>query len=130
MTLLPLLAGLSLLCLAIADLLWTTLWVEGGAGPLTARAMRWTWHGVRLVGHRRRHLLTVAGPVVLLLSITLWLGLLWAGWTLVFAGVEDAITDTLGPGPISWTERLYFVGYSLFTLGNGDFAPGTASHRC
>ncbi|MBX0287224.1 potassium channel family protein [Halomicroarcula sp. F28] len=120
---LPFIVGLFLLCLAIADLLWTTLWVEGGAGPLTASAMRWTWRGVRLVGRRRRSLLTVAGPVVLLLSITLWLGLLWAGWTLVFAGLEDAITDTLGPGPISWTERLYFVGYSLFTLGNGDFAP-------
>ncbi len=120
---LPLLVGVLLLCLAIADLLWTTLWVEGGAGPLTARAMRWSWRGVRLVGRRRWRLLTVAGPVVLLVGIALWLGLLWAGWTLVFAGVENALTDTLGRGPISWTERLYFVGYSLFTLGNGDFAP-------
>lgn len=124
MSLLALVAGALVLCLAVGDLLWTTLWVEGGAGPLTALSMRWTWRGVRLVGRRRRNLLTLAGPVVLVLGIALWLGLLWGGWTLVFAGVENAIADTRVPGPISWTERLYFVGYSLFTLGNGDFAPG------
>lgn len=70
MTTLPVLLGLVLLCLAVGDRLWTTLWVEGGAGPLTARSMRWTWRGVRLVGRRRRKLLTLAGPVVLLVGIT------------------------------------------------------------
>jgi len=123
MNVVPVLLGVVFLGVAVSDLLWTTLWVEGGAGPLTSGLMRWTWRALRSVSGRSRRILTISGPVVLLLGLVVWIGLLWAGWTLVFAGVENAITDTRQPGPISWTERFYFVGYSLFTLGNGDFTP-------
>lgn len=33
------------------------------------------------------------------------------------------LVDTLERGPISWIDRFYFAGYTMFTLGNGDFAP-------
>lgn len=39
--LLYLVAGLALLVGVVADLLWTTLWVDGGAGPLSARLSTW-----------------------------------------------------------------------------------------
>jgi hypothetical protein len=52
----------------------------------------------------------------------MWVILLWVGWTLVFASAEEILIDTLDRGLISWTEWLYFVGYTLFTLGNGDYA--------
>jgi len=119
----PLVLGVVLLVAAVGDLLWTTLWVEGGAGPLTTRVTTWTWRTIRKLGSQRTRVLTLAGPVTLLLGLAVWIGLLWAGWTLVFAGAENAIFDTRDPGPISWVERFYFVGYSLFTMGNGDFTP-------
>ncbi len=119
----PLVLGVALLVVTVTDLLWTTLWVEGGAGPLTTRVMSWTWRTTRTVGGRRPRVLTLAGPLTLLLGLAVWIGLLWAGWTLVFAGAENSLIDTRDTGPISWIERLYFVGYSLFTMGNGDFTP-------
>lgn len=119
----PLVLGVVFLVAAVGDLLWTTLWVEGGAGPLTTRVMEWAWRTARKLGSRRSRVLTLAGPITLLLGLTVWIGLLWAGWTFVFAGAENSLIDTRDPGPISWTERFYFVGYSLFTLGNGDFTP-------
>jgi hypothetical protein len=61
--------------------------------------------------------------VILVGSLLVWITLLWAGWTFLFAGAENTIFDTRDAGPISWTERLYFVGYSVFTMGNGDFTP-------
>ena len=126
MNLLYLVLGVGLLVVVIVDLLWTTLWVEGGAGPVTSRLMAWTWSTIRSVGSRNDTVLTLAGPAVLVLSLTAWISLLWGGWTLVFASAEGTLTDTVNANPISWSDLLYFAGYSIFTLGNGDFAPNGA----
>lgn len=114
---------MGLLVVAAIDLLWTTLWVEGGAGPLTTRLMRWSWRLLRPLGSYSPRVRTLAGPVVLALGLGMWIVLLWSGWMFVFASADNALTDTIVSGPISWAERFYFVGYSLFTMGNGDFAP-------
>ncbi|ELY69180.1 Ion transport 2 domain-containing protein [Natrinema pellirubrum DSM 15624] len=60
-----------------------------------------------------------------MLTLAVWIVLLWSGWTLIFAGAENILIDTLNRGPVSWTDRIYFVGYTVFTLGIGDFAPRT-----
>ena len=49
--------------------------------------------------------------------------MLWVGWTLVFAGMESSISPSHGNNPISWYDRIYYAGYLIFTLGNGDFGP-------
>lgn len=118
-----LVAGLLVITAAVTDFLWTTLWVEGGAGPLTSRMMSGVWGGLRRLGVRRSWTRTLAGPVIVLIGLVMWISLLWVGWTLVFAGGENALIDTIDGGPVSWVERFYFVGYSLFTLGNGEFVP-------
>jgi len=120
---LPLAIGAALLVLAVVDLLWTTLWSDGGAGPLSARLTGWTWDGLSAVGGSRSRLLSLAGPLVLTLTLAAWIGLIWIGWTLVFAGGDPSLADTRDAGPISWAERFYFVAYTLFTMGNGDFTP-------
>lgn len=60
-----------------------------------------------------------------MLTLATWIVLLWAGWTLVFASAENVLVDTLDRGYVSWSDRLYFTGYTIFTLGIGDFAPRT-----
>lgn len=115
--------GIFFLAVAVVDLMWTTLWVEGGAGPLTSRLMSWLWQTLRKIGEQNSRLLSLAGPLIFAISLLVWITLLWGGWTLIFASAESALRDTLNRGPISWTDRLYFTGYTVFTLGNGDFAP-------
>lgn len=115
--------GVAVLVLVVIDLLWTTLWVEGGAGPLTGRLMAWEWMGIRTVGDSYPPIRSLSGPLILVSSLSMWIVLLWVGWTLVFAGVPSPIIDTVDGGPISWLDRAYFTGYTIFTLGNGDFAP-------
>ncbi|WP_254766027.1 potassium channel family protein [Salinilacihabitans rarus] len=115
--------GVVLLVGTVVDLLWTTLWVEGGAGPLTSRLMAGTWRSLRRLGAPNSRLLSLSGPLIFVLGLTVWIVLLWSGWTLIFAGAESALVDTLDRGPISWSDRIYFAGYTLFTLGIGDFAP-------
>ncbi|MDF9745055.1 potassium channel family protein [Natrinema salsiterrestre] len=115
--------GALLLLLTVVDLLWTTLWVEGGAGPLTSRLASRTWKTLKIVSGERPRVLSFSGPLILILGLTMWIALLWAGWTFLFAGGEGSLIDTRNTGPISWTERFYFVGYTVFTMGNGDFTP-------
>lgn len=118
-----LVGGALLVVFTVVDLLWTTLWVEGGAGPLTSPVMALTWRTVRRLGRGNPRALTLAGPLVLVVGFAAWILLFWVGWTLVFAGAGSVLVDTINGGPVSWVELLYFTGYSMFTLGNGDFAP-------
>ncbi|RRJ29390.1 potassium channel family protein [Halocatena pleomorpha] len=123
MTILYLVLGVLFLFVVITDFLWTTLWVEGGAGPLTSRLMVWTWGLVRRAGDRNSQLLTVSGPLILIFGLASWIVFLWAGWTLLFASAENVLIDTVDARRISWSELIYYTGYTIFTLGNGDFIP-------
>ncbi|NHN42989.1 two pore domain potassium channel family protein [Halorubellus sp. JP-L1] len=123
MDLILLAIGVLLLASVVIDLLWTTLWVEGGAGPLTSLLMAWIWGTLRRLGGSDSRVLTLSGPVILVGSLATWIGLLWGGWTFVFASGESSIIDTLNRDPVSWSDWVYFAGYTIFTLGNGDFVP-------
>ncbi|WP_339105916.1 potassium channel family protein [Haloterrigena salinisoli] len=113
--------GVLILLITVSDLLWTTLWIEGGAGPLTSQLMGWTWRVLRRISPQNPRLLSLSGPIVFVLSLTIWIVLLWSGWTLIFAGAGSILVDTLNRGPISWYDRIYYTGYTIFTLGTGDF---------
>lgn len=115
--------GLVLLAIVVIDLLWTTLWVEGGAGPLTSIFMTSAWRIIRPFKAIDSRILTSSGPIILTFGLVMWIVLLWGGWAFIFASGEGAITDTVNKDPISWSDSIYFAGYAIFTLGNGDFAP-------
>ncbi|MCA1776815.1 MAG: hypothetical protein LC676_14755 [Loktanella sp.] len=116
--------GTSFVVLAFLDALWTTLWVDGSAGPLSSRITTWSWRGfLALVGHRQHRTLSVFGPFVLLLIVILWVALLWLGWTLIYAADERSLLHAHNQTPADWSARFYFVGYMMFTAGNGDFSP-------
>lgn len=115
--------GAVLLTVAVVDILWTTLWVAGGAGPLTSRLMVWTWRLLRTIGGRNSRLLSLSGPLIFVLGLGAWIVLLWAGWTFIFASAEAVLTDSLNRGAASWSDLIYFTGYTIFTLGIGDLVP-------
>jgi hypothetical protein len=123
MNVLYLVLGALLLILAIVDLLWTTLWVDGSAGPVTARLTTLLWQGLQKLGGRRSRILSLAGPLILTVSLITWVTLLWVGWTFLFAGGDGALMDTNTQEPVTWAGRIYFVANALFTMGNGEFSP-------
>lgn len=129
MSLVYFIVGLVLLCVAVVDLLWTTLWVDGGAGPLTQRLTAWGWSGLRKIASDRPEVLSLAGPLLIGVTLLTWIVLLWVGWTCVFASGENALVNTQGEGPVTLTGRIYYVGYTMFTLGIGDIVPGSGAWR-
>ena len=115
--------GLAVLVLVVVDILWTTLWVDGGAGPLSSWLIPGLWWGIRQFGGQRSRALSLAGPVILTATLVTWVALIWGGWTIVFGAAEDALVNARNDTPVTWVNRLYFVAYTMFTMGNGDYYP-------
>jgi hypothetical protein len=63
------------------------------------------------------------GITVILLSLLILILLLWLGWFLLFLSSSDSVVASITKIPGNVVDKFYFVGFTLFTLGTGDFAP-------
>ena len=120
------LSGFFLLVLVLVDALWTTLAPRGG-GPVTKRIARAWWTASLWLHRRRPHgargLLGFAGPALIVVVFLVLVIGLWAGWLMVFSADPAAIVSSSSRVPAALAERIYYVGFTLFTLGNGDYVP-------
>lgn len=124
MTVLAIGAGLAIVVVVLVDVLWTTLAVGAGGGPITDKISTYLWSLIpRGHGPRQHRLLQVLGIVVTLTVLTLWIVALLAGWLLVFTSAPDAVVNASTGQPADFWSRLYFSGYTIFTLGIGDYRP-------
>lgn len=110
----------------LIDVLWTTIAAGSGAGPLSGRIGRglWSW---ALAVHRRRPshtLLSALGVTIVLSILMVWIAAVLVGWGLVFTSSDGAVRDATTDAPASLGSRIYFTGYTVFTLGVGDYVPG------
>ncbi|PAP76347.1 potassium channel family protein [Rubrivirga marina] len=119
--------GAALVLVALYDVVKTTLSAQGGA-PVTSALSAGLW---ALLGRGPAHGLPrrAAGGTILAAVPVAWTLLLWAGWTLVFASDAGAVVDASSQAPADLPARVYFVGFTLFTLGNGDFVPAGPTWR-
>lgn len=126
--LLYLLVGAVLLVLIVYDFFFTTL-SGSGAGFISAliaiNTYRISNFLVRFFG---RGIYRFSGLMVNLMVLAVWMFIVWIGLFLVYSYNPDVITSSDGRIADIW-ERLYFTGYTLSTLGMGDFTPTTASFQ-
>lgn len=116
--------GALILLLAYADLFITTLTVDG-AGPVTRRLPPLVWAVARLIDRwpARPWVLPYVGMITLLVVAANWIGLLWLGWTLIWLTDDWSVVVSQTGRPADAGGVAYYVGYSLFTLGLGDYRP-------
>lgn len=128
------LAGVGWLLVALTglDVFRTVVWSSQGAGPVTSvvtaligRASE-VAAGSRLLRSLAGPVRSLAGPVALFTVVAVWAGLLLVGFTLALQVDSESIRATTTGAAADWSERIYYVGYTLFTLGNGDFAPNSS----
>ena len=124
MSVLLLIIGFVLLATVSSDVLVTTLTVRGG-GFLTNRFSSFLWHSAtKLHRHHTNHrLLAAAGLLLILGMATIWYLCTWAAWSLIFCSFQDAIVNSSNGEPASIWGRIYFVAYTITTLGRGDYQP-------
>ncbi|TWT14340.1 potassium channel family protein [Planomicrobium sp. CPCC 101079] len=123
MELFYLLLGILLLVTGILDFFWTALWVDGGAGPVTRRLANVLWRLLRKLGRDRPQVLSLSGPLILSLTLFSWIFFLWIGWALIFLSDQGSLAGSQNNEYATWSDKLYYTGYLVFTLGNGDFKP-------
>lgn len=124
-------AGALVVGVTLFDALCTTIAVSSG-GPLTTRlayglskgALRWH-HRRERSGRRResRRLLARIGFIILISVVSTWILLLWTGFMLLFSADSQAVVSATTGAPATFWERLYFIGFTVSTLGLGDFVP-------
>jgi hypothetical protein len=121
------LLGAAIVVFTFADLLYTTL-STNGAGWLSGRVSRVVWKVFFwLSGRRGRHrVLSLAGMSITLVTLAVWIGLSWVGFALIFISDADAIRHGNTNAVATVWDRVYYTGYTLATLGNGDFYATTA----
>ncbi len=118
--------GFALLATVSADVLVTTLTVRGG-GFLTNRISAWIWHSAtKIHRHNTNHrLLAGAGLLLILGMVLIWYLCTWTAWSLIFCSFSNAIVNSSNQEPASIWGRIYFVAYTITTLGRGDYQPSS-----
>jgi hypothetical protein len=118
------LIGVVILLLTWVDVVWTTLTLSGG-GPLTC----WIGHAIwKLLmklcgGSRSRRWVAMGGWLSILAVYALWMLLLWVSWSIIFCSDPGNVVESNTGRPGDVWEKIYFTGFSIYTLGVGDFRP-------
>lgn len=130
--LLQLLLGSALVVWANVEAFWTVLSLQGG-GPVTGWMTRGVWAGcLRLPRPVLHRLMPGIGTTIVMLTLTLWIALLWLGWWVLFSadpGSPGSVVESITKQPVSGWGRFYFVGFTVFTLGVGDYVASTDAWR-
>lgn len=115
--------GTLLFFMTAADITKTTLSTRGG-GILTNTVARLVWACFFKAAGRqgRSRLLEYAGQFVLLSVLLTWILALWVSLFLLFAAQAGSVVDGTTKVPADLWETFYYAGFTLSTLGVGDYA--------
>lgn len=73
-------------------------------------------------------LLRLGGTALLVTTVVTWVLLLWASWSLLFWG-GGSIVDSSTQLSAGFADVVYYAGFTIFTLGVGDFEETTPGWR-
>lgn len=117
--------GLAAVLVGLFDMMSTIL-APRGAGLVADRVSTGLWRIFLFLARKdgKNKLLRLAGPVLLLVIVLIWILLLWVGNTLMVYSDSEALTllntEVFVEG---FAEKMYFIAYVLSSMGNGDYSP-------
>ncbi len=96
-----------------------------GAGWLTTAISRSAMFLALLPKKRgaRAPWMPALGPLLILAIAAAWVLLLWLGLFLILGASDVSVVRGPSGRPATVAERIYFSGYTISTMGNGDFRP-------
>ena len=126
--------GAGLMLLFLADIFLTVLYARAGTGLLAPRWNRLVWAGLKgssaLFGRRRGSVLSLAGPLIVILLIAFWaLGLTTGAALIIQPELGTSIRPSSGDAPRDFVTALMVAGNSLSIVGGGDYSPHTTGAR-
>ncbi|WP_299986690.1 potassium channel family protein [uncultured Pontibacter sp.] len=126
MQLLYAIAGITLIFFVLSDLITTTLSFQGG-GRMTNFLSEKTWRlCLKMAGNDgKKKMLERVGQMLLVFIILTWVAGMWFGSFLLLLSDPGSVLDSNTEEITTAWEKLYFAGYTLSTMGNGDYKPGS-----
>ena len=113
--------GVTILLMLYSDLFYTTL-STNGAGVISGFISRNIWKIILFLKNKLKADLLKFGGIMILLSIFIsWIMMAWAGYSLIYQLDPSNIFNTKSDAPASFWDKWYYAGYTLSTLGYGDF---------
>lgn len=122
-----------LICLATGVLLVLLVWFDFGStaltasesGPLSRRVAFATWRLALTLNKlvKSHRFLGAVGPLIIMVLINMWVFAAWLGWSLIYLGGEPSVLNSITKVPADTSSVSYFVGFTLTTLGTGDYVP-------
>lgn len=130
MNYLTLFLGIGIILTAVYDLAFTTFSPDG-AGVFTDFITKRSYNIFRRISSRTgsKKILEIAGTVSIGVILTFWYLSIWLGGSLIICSDPGSVvnSDTLSPASVA--EKIYYTGFTLSTLGVGDFNAGTDGWR-
>jgi hypothetical protein len=118
------LAGVALIAIALRDV-FDALFHPGGRARLSRTVMRIIWRAWKPLARRRRTLISLAGPLMVVAIVGVWAGSLIVGWALIYwPHMDDGFSFTAGKEG-EFLDAIYISSATLSTLGFGDITPTT-----
>ncbi len=122
--------GVLLYFAVVIDIIRTTLSMNGG-GWLTSSLSHGVWIlFLKISGSNgRSRLLNQIGYLLLVLIVVLWIAGLWGSFFLLLLSQPDSVVSSSTKVPADVWEKLYYAGFTVSTLGIGDYIPSTHEWR-
>jgi hypothetical protein len=118
--------GAFIVTLTSYDLIFTTFSPRGsGILSSTVTTVVWRAFGLLCKLTGRRSFLNGAGILIVSILLIMWVVLLWTGNVLIFMSDKESVVNSTTNLPADTLQRVYYTGYVLSTMGNGDFKGGT-----
>lgn len=119
----------------LEDVFFTVLFPASGHGMIRKALAQIVWHAFRLLGRAtrgrtRRNVLSYSGPVLVAVTLLVWLALLVVGWAMIYKpALGTGLKVKSDPFDVGWFTAIYYSGYTLSTLGTGDVVPVGQAYR-
>ncbi len=130
MEIVVIIAGILIYFLTALDIVQTTLSMQGG-GFITSRYSHWLWSFFLKIsgGDGRKKILSHTGYILLIAIVFLWVFLLWLSFVLMLSAYEGSIINSTTREATDLLEKIYYAGFTISTLGMGDYIASSNSWR-
>ncbi|WP_348643116.1 two pore domain potassium channel family protein [Mesorhizobium sp. B2-3-4] len=126
--------GILLILIVLLDIFLTVLYARIGTSIVGSRVARLVWdtfvQAAEIFGSRQGAVLSLCGPVILVLLVGVWaLGLTLGAALIVHPELGTSIRATNGATPTDFVTAMYAGGTSMAIVGASDFTPHTSLTR-
>ena len=122
--------GLFILIVVLIDMFKTILYINGGGwmSSFTARKIWWFFFKIAR-GKGDAPVLNFAGGTILMGLVAMWILLIWVGYSLIYLSDPNSVVESATGENADIIGNIYYVGYNLTSLGNGDLRAGSSFWR-